>query len=128
MTSSSTKWLYWVAIGLFSALFIYSALLTVIDAKGSYAEFQRLSFPAWLTYPTAIAKLLGVFAILTSKSRSLKDFAFAGFLYDLLLALGAHLAAQENLVVGPLIGLGFGWFAFIMDRKYHLNTPELSAE
>lgn len=108
---------YWIALGLFSALFIYSALLTAIDAQGSYEEFLRLGFPAWLTYPTAIAKILGVVAILKSKSRSLKDFAYAGFLYDLLLALGAHISKGDAFVFAPIVGLGLWAFAYVMDRR-----------
>ncbi|WP_197076627.1 DoxX family protein [Hymenobacter terrenus] len=116
---SKTKLLYGISISLFSAIFVFSALLTIIDVQGSYAEFQRLSFPTWLTYPTGIAKLLGVLAILKSKSRSLKDLAFAGFLYDLLLALGAHIAVWDILVLGPVISLVVWAFAFITDRQYY---------
>lgn len=89
--NESIRKTYYVAIGLFCALFIGSVLLTVIDIKGSYEEFARLNFPSWILYPLSIAKTLGVIALLKSKSRSLKDFAFAGFLYDMLLALGGHI-------------------------------------
>lgn len=125
---SNTKRLYYVAIILFSILFIGSVLLSVIDAEGSYEEYANLSFPSWIHYPLVIAKTLGVIVILTSKSRRLKDFAFAGFLYDILLAIGGHLYVGELYVIVAFTGLVIWIFAFIMDRKYELSAKKLIVE
>jgi hypothetical protein len=118
-SEKSTKTLYYIAISLFSALFIGSAVLTVADREGSYAIFRHLEFPEWLLYPLTFAKLLGLAAILKSPYRGLKDFAFAGFLYDLLLAFGGHLAQKEIDVLLPIFGIVLWIFAFVMDRKYY---------
>lgn len=92
MNQKKLKRLYKVSLTLFCVLFIGSAILTVVDLKGSYEGFARLQFPAWILYPLSLAKVLGIVAILKSNCRTLKDFAYAGFLYDLLLALGGHIA------------------------------------
>ena len=47
----------------------------------------------------------------------LVSFAFAGFLFDLLLALFAHIAQMEIKLLLPIFGLGLWWFAFAMNRK-----------
>jgi DoxX-like family len=117
-----TKTLYWVATGLFCLLFTGSILLTFGDLQGSYDEFQHLGFPVWTVYFLGIAKILGLIAILSNKSKTLKDFAFAGFLYDLLLALGGHIAAQEIKVLLALFGIALWIFAFVMDRIYYAET------
>lgn len=115
--SSVTQRQYWVAISLFSLLFLGSAVFGVVDPDGSYGEYRHLEFPAWILYPLSLAKVLGIAAILSNRSRTLKDFAFAGFLYDLLLALGGHIAQQEIKLLLPLVSLGLWAFAFTMDRK-----------
>ena len=44
----------------------------------------------------AFAKILGVIAILTKKSNFLKEWAYAGFFFDFVLALTAHLVAGDG--------------------------------
>jgi uncharacterized membrane protein len=123
-TSSTTKRNYIIAISLFSALFIGSVLLSVIDTKGSYDQFEQLTFPSWLLYPLALAKTIGVITILKSKSNRLKDFAYAGFLFDLLLALGAHISEKELYVLMPIFGIIIWAFAYTSDRKYYDSKNE----
>ncbi len=125
-STSGTVRLYWIAIGLFTLLFVSSIALTFGDLEGSYASYARLGFPAWSVYFNGFAKIFGLVALLTNKSRTLKDFAFAGFLYDLLLALSAHSVLREPDVLLPLFGLVLWGFAFVMDRKVSLlqqNEP-----
>jgi DoxX-like family len=122
------KTLYWTATGLFCALFTGSILLTFGDLQGSYDEFQRLGFPLWTVYFLGTAKILGLTAILSNKSQTLKDFAFAGFLYDLLLALGGHIAQQEIKVLLAVFGIVIWVFAFVMDRKYYGDIKQTAKD
>ncbi|MDX2161181.1 MAG: DoxX family protein [bacterium] len=115
--SPLTVRLYWLATTLFILLFVASIGLTLFDLEGSYASYARLGFPMWAIFFNAIAKILGVIAILHNRSRTLKDFAFAGFLYDLLLAFCAHIALGESDVLLAILGIILWVFAFIMDRK-----------
>lgn len=117
--SQATRTLYFTALGLLSMVFLISIGLSVFDAAGTIAEYRRLSFPEWLLIPKTTANALGLLALFQTRSQRLKDFAFAGFLYNLLLALGAHIAQQEVAVILPIVGLGAWVFAFIMDRRYH---------
>jgi hypothetical protein len=85
---------YWIPTGLLCAVFVVSILLTVFDQPGSEKEFVVLGFPAFFSLPLAAAKAAGVAAVLIRRYRTLTLFAFAGFLYDMILALGAHI--HEN--------------------------------
>lgn len=120
----TTRVLYFTALGLFYALFIVSILLSVFDVKGTLDGYRHLSFPTWLLIPQATAKALGLIAIAQNRWRTLKDFAYAGFLYNLLLALGAHVALRELDVLLALLGLLLWVFAFTMDRRYHGRRAE----
>ncbi len=117
--SITTQRLYWIATGLFTALFTGSVIFGLFDLNDSYREFQHLEFPAWSFIFLTVAKVLGLIAVLSNRSQTLKDFAFAGFLYDLLLALGAHIAQQEIKVLLPLLSLPIWAFAFIMNRRMY---------
>jgi hypothetical protein len=60
----------------------------------------------------------------------LRNFAFVGFLYHILLALGAHIALRESMVLLALFDLVVSVFAFTMDRLYyrqHASTGALSS-
>jgi hypothetical protein len=108
---------YWIATGLFTALFAGSIVLGLSDLNESYIEYTRLGFPNWSVFFNSYGKLLGLLAILHNRSRTLKDFAFAGFLFDLLLALCGHIARGEIKFLLPIFGLVLWWFAFAMNRK-----------
>jgi hypothetical protein len=110
--------LYWIATGLFSAVFIGSAVFGLLDLDASKIEWARLGYPWWTFFFLTAGKLVGVATIVSNKlPRVVKDFAFAGFLFDLLLALGAHLAFPEINALLPISVLAIWWFAFAMDSK-----------
>ena len=69
-------------------------------------------------WPLTAAKALGVLAIIFSRSRSLRDFAYAGFLYDLLLAIGAHVVHGDTWIVVALISLAIWVFAYVTELGY----------
>ena len=51
-----------------------------------------------------VAKLLGIAAILSGRSRVLKEWAYAGFTFDLLLAAYSHLLSGDGVrSVFPLL-------------------------
>jgi hypothetical protein len=117
--TASTRTKFLVATGLFVALFAGSVAFGWLDLPGSYREYTHLGFPKWSFHFLQFAKVAGLMAILSNRSRTLKDFAFAGFLFDLLLALGAHIDRREVKFVLPVIGLAIWGFAFFMNRKVY---------
>ena len=58
--------------------------------------FKILNYPTYLVYPLAIAKVLGVVAVLSNVSKFLKEWAYAGFFFDAVLATTAHLHAGDK--------------------------------
>jgi hypothetical protein len=116
--STSSIRLYWIAIGLFTALFGGSILLGLGDLKESYIEYTRLGFnQPWQVFFNSFGKFFGLLVIFHNRSRTLKDFAYAGFFFDLLLALFGHIFQGEIKFLLPIFGLALWSFAFTMDRK-----------
>ena len=52
--------------------------------------FKHLGYPTYLIYPLATVKILAVVAILSRKSAFLKEWAYAGIFFDVILAFTAH--------------------------------------
>ncbi len=117
-SSKHRKIIYWVPVSLFCLLFFISAVWTLLDIQGTIHETLQLGYPGFTVVPLATAKLLGIVAILSNKSRTLTMFAFAGFLYDLLLATIGHYN-NPNIGTGigvAILGLVLWILAFAADR------------
>jgi len=60
-----------------------------------------------LVIPLAIAKILGLLAIWVFKNRALKEWAYAGFFFDVVLAFFAHIMVQDGEQLFALLGVIF---------------------
>lgn len=87
---------YWISTGLMCALFLYSAQMYFFNTEMVRGYFTFLEFPAWIVIPLAIAKVLGVIAVLSNQSKLLTEWAYAGFFFDVILATTAHLHAADG--------------------------------
>lgn len=59
-------------------------------------SFTGLGFPTYLIYWMAAAKILGLVAIWTNFSPTLKELAYAGFTFNCLLAISAHINVNDG--------------------------------
>lgn len=98
------KQIYWISTGLLTALMLMSAIMYFANYDEVSQTFTGLGYPTFVIYPLAIAKLLGLVAIWTRRSHTLKEWAYAGFFFDTALATQAHLIAQDGAFAPALIG------------------------
>ena len=89
-----SAWMVVPALAFF-LVFAGSVVLTFADLEATRLATLGSGFPGWVVVPQGVAKALGLLAILSRWSPLLTGLAFAGFLYDTLLALGAHLVQQD---------------------------------
>lgn len=87
---------YWVATGLVALLMSKSAVAYLTQAAVR-VECHRLGFPDYFRVELALAKFLGVLALLAPVGPRLKEWAYAGFTILLVSAIIAHPAAGEPL-------------------------------
>src|SRR5437868_4857382 len=93
-TNSKAKTiLYWVGTILFSAMMVFAAY-SYLTSPTIAAAFTHLGFPAYFRVELAIAKVLGVIALLAPVPRWLKEWAYAGFAITLVSAFIAHTAVD----------------------------------
>lgn len=82
--------------------------------------FLKLGYPSYIIYPLAVAKILGLIAIWTKKSQTLKEWAYAGFFFNLLLAVSSHFYVGDGQFGGSLLGIILLITSYFFDKK--LNT------
>jgi len=100
-----SKIIYWIATAAMCGVFLFSAHMYLTKYEMVTGFYKALGFPVWMIYPLAILKILGVVAILTKLSPTLKEWAYAGFLFDAAWAMGAHYVAGHGITPHASIAL-----------------------
>ena len=118
---NKTKLAYYIPTVLFSLLIVMGATMYFVQHDMVVEAFTKLGYPTYLIYPLAIAKLAGIVAIWTRISKTLTDMAYAGFIYDLILAAGAHIAIGDGEAAPAIIGLALVITSWAM-RKHVVQS------
>ena len=115
-----TNIFYWVFTGLFSAMMLGSAIPDVISSpiavQGMHAE---LGYPVYFIPFIGVAKVLGVLAILLPLSARIKEWAYAGLVFDLIGATFSIIAIGKldwMFMILPLF-LAIASYVFYHKRK-----------
>lgn len=93
---------YQILLGLFVLLMLMDGIAGTMQLEDGKKAFDQLGYPHYLMTIVGVSKILGVIGLLQPKSRTLKEWAFAGFTFNF---LGA--SASWALAGGPVA------FAFI---------------
>ena len=109
--------IYRVSTGLLTVMMVGGPAMYFFNYEEVSATFTRLGYPTYIIYPLAVAKLLGLVAIWTRKSETLKNLAYAGYFYDLVLAASAHLMDGDGEVAPALVALVLVSVSFIYGEK-----------
>ncbi|MGB0930476.1 MAG: DoxX family protein [Chitinophagales bacterium] len=117
MNNKKDKIIYWAATGLLTALMLMSATMYFIQYDMVSETFTKLGFPTYIIYPLAIAKILGLIAIWTRKSQMLKEWAYAGFFFDFLLAASAHINVGDGESLPAIIAIFLLTVSYIFEKK-----------
>ncbi len=120
------KIIYWIFTGLLTAAMLTSVTRYLMDLEGFRNHFVNFGYNGRLVIPLALAKILGVGAIVSNKSRFLKEWAYAGFFFNFLLALEAHIAVNDNHYFGPIIALVLLAGSYIFYRKVYVADQSVN--
>ena len=78
-------------------LMTLSGALYLVSPAPLLRALQPLGYPAYFLRLLGVAKLLGVAALLVPARPLLKEWAYAGFTFDLLAALASHSAVHDGI-------------------------------
>ncbi len=93
------KAIYWTTTGIASALFLLSAYMYLTKNPELMKNFDAIGFPAYFVTILGVAKLLGAIAIVNPWSSTLKEWAYAGYVFVLIGATWTHLVTHTPFVM-----------------------------
>jgi uncharacterized membrane protein YphA (DoxX/SURF4 family) len=104
---SEAKWIgivYWASTALTALLFAAPGLALVLRDPHFVAEMTRLGYPGYFLPFLGIWKILGAIVVLIPGARYLKEWAYAGMVFDISGAIVSRAAAGDH---GPELVLPF---------------------
>ena len=84
MNKTTINIIYWVSTGLVLAMMLFSAATSFMDNPDGAKMLAAIGYRPYVLHLLAVAKVLGVIAILTPGFPRLKEWAYAGFMFDLI--------------------------------------------
>jgi hypothetical protein len=120
--------LYWIVTGLMAAFMLFASVPDILQISQAVSIFGHLGYPRYLLPFLGTAKGLGVVAVLLPGVPRLKEWAFAGLVFDLVGALYSHLSVGDgpSAWMPALIGLLLVSGSYLMFRlrlSTHASAP-----
>ena len=123
-----TKILYWVFTGLFAFVMLGSSIPDILVIPQAVEGFKQINLPAYLLPFLGWAKLLGVIVILVPGSPRIKEWAYAGLIFDLLGATYCVFSAGKTTMDwAPMllfVALGAASYVFYHKKQEAATFPE----
>jgi len=120
--SKRNKIIYRIIKVLFSIMMLIGVATYAFNYDIVSARFDGLGYPTYIILLLGVVKVLGLIAIWFSKSRLLKEWTYAGFVFVLILGVIAHLAINDNEYAPALISLILAVTSYVFHRKEQLNV------
>ncbi len=104
-----TNIIYWVSTGLFAFFMLGSAIPDILIMPMAVEGFKGIGYPAYLVPFLGWAKLLGVIGILVPGYPRIKEWAYAGLIYDIIgaiysVAFVESISTWAPMLIIPAIG------------------------
>jgi hypothetical protein len=109
------KRLYWIFTVLLLAFMLITSLTQVISAKGTVEIMNILEMPTYILPLLGFAKLLAIVAILIPGFPKVKEWAYAGFMFDFIGATYSMIAVggtfdKWGFMIVPIILCGLSYY------------------
>jgi len=121
------KIIYWIFTGLITAFSILGSYLDISHAKDAVALIAHLGYPVYFTTFIGVVRLLGVLAILIPGYPKIKEWAYAGLVFDFSGAINSGIAIGDPF--GAIAPAGFALIlvigSYIFYRKIGNKQPDI---
>lgn len=88
---------YWILTALICLPMIVGGVADMLQTEQTLEIIRRLGYPDYFLVMLGVAKLLGVAAVLAPGLRRIKEWAYAGFAFDLVAAIVSHAAVGDPI-------------------------------
>jgi hypothetical protein len=111
--------LYWIPTALTAFLALAGGLGDTLRTQSALEVFHHLGYPDYFSTILGVAKLLGAVALLAPVPRSLREWAYAGFTFDIVGAIRSILAVGDPLshVAIPVVALAMLLLSYFAWRR-----------
>jgi uncharacterized membrane protein YphA (DoxX/SURF4 family) len=121
--SKTTIIIYWIGVTLLSLLFFTSGYFEITKNPIVYIKTLKMGYPPYFITLLGISKIAGVIVLLVPhKLLWLKNWVFAGLVFDLIFAFASGYAISNN---ADLIKSGIAFVVVIITyiQFHRLNLP-----
>ncbi|MEM6767087.1 MAG: DoxX family protein [Bacteroidota bacterium] len=108
---------FYVTTGLFTLLMLFSVSNYFLQTATVQEAFTGFGYPSYLVIPLGIAKLLGLAALWFAPNQALKEWAYAGFFFNVVLAFFAHFMIDDGQFPGALVALVLLAASYFFSKK-----------
>lgn len=128
MKPRTTARLYWTLTILFCLVMLADGVAGLLMEKNGQEGMRQLGYPMYIMTITGAAKILGALALLQNKYRTLKEWAFAGFVIDFIGAAASVAFAGLGLVgtIPALVMLLIVFGIYFLWKQYLATRPAAS--
>lgn len=93
---------YWIATAILAVVLLLAGVMDLLGQPEVTEVMERLGYPMYLLALLGIAKLLAAIAILVPKYARLKEWAYAGVVFNFVAAIYSHISSSEpEQIVAP---------------------------
>lgn len=120
----SSKIAYWIFTGLLILLMLFSAVSSFIPNPKGVELMNHIGYPYSVVKLLGVAKILGIITLLIPGFPRLKEWAYAGFTFDLIGAIYASIAAGDTIArwAPVILGLIFVFGSYFFYHKKMAST------
>lgn len=117
--TSAARFIHLVATSLMCLLMFAAIIVMLTQNSQAQKLFTALGYPAYLIYPLAFMKLLGITAIISKQSKTFMEWAYAGFLFTSLAALASHIVTGAGSFIPALMAIVLIITSYISNKSAH---------
>jgi uncharacterized membrane protein YphA (DoxX/SURF4 family) len=121
---------YWVTTILGPASFVIGGILHLTLSPDVVANLQHLGYPVYFAFILGLGKLLGAIAVVLPRFPRLKEWAYAGFFFDLTAAAFSRAAVGDGAadIIAPLVFLALVLASYALrPASRRLASPQRSS-
>lgn len=118
----TNKIIFYAATALFSGIMLFSITMYLTQTEVIQDAFNKMGYPSYLVYPLAIAKILGLFALWYPKFTTLKEWAYAAFFINVILAFFAHVMISDGQQLFSIFAFLFLTTSYLFYKRTLVQT------
>jgi len=120
-----TNIIYWIFTGILVAVMLFSGITSILNTPESIKMMSgHFGYPAYFNQYLGVAKVLGSIALLVPGFPRLKEWAYAGFTFDMISAVYSEICVRDSVAQWAPI---FIFIAFLA-VSYSYHHKRLKAE